>query len=133
MRKGRFANWQHPKFNKNGLTRWQWMCQHREGLKLGKNTDVGAFTYINAKYGVTIEENVQIGSHCAIYSESTIDQKTGPVKICKNAKIGSHCTIMPNVTIGENSIIGAHSFVKNDIPANCLAFGTPARIIKKFQ
>lgn len=128
MESKRFKNWQYPKFNRNGVTKWQWMCQHRRGLKLGKNVDIGAFTYINAKYGVTIEEDVQIGSHCAIYSESTIDNKSGPVKICKNAKVGSHCTIMPNVTIGEDSIIGAHSFVNHDIGKNVIAFGTPANV-----
>lgn len=133
MKKARFSNWQYPKFNKNGLTRWQWMCQNREGLKLGKNTDIGAFTYINARYGVTIEKDVQIGSHCAIYSESTIDQKKGLVKIERNVKIGSHCTVMPSVTIGANSIVGAHSFVNRDIPANSVALGIPAKVVKKIH
>lgn len=115
------------------MTRWKWICQNRQGLELGKNTDIGAFTYINAKYGVLIEEEVQIGSHCAIYSESTIDDKTGPVQIHKNVKVGSHCTIMPNVNIGKNSIIGAHSFVTKSIPADTLAFGTPAKPVKKIK
>lgn len=131
IKKIRFKNWSVPKFNKNGMTQWQWMCQYREGFSLGKNTDIGAFTYINAKYGVEIQEDVQIGSHCAIYSESTIDNKKGPVKICKGAKIGSHTTIMPNVTIGENSVVGTHSFVKEDIAASTLAFGIPTKKVKK--
>ena len=37
---------------------------------------------------------------------------------------------MPGVTIGENSIIGAFSFVNKDIPSNILAFGIPAKKIK---
>jgi acetyltransferase-like isoleucine patch superfamily enzyme len=127
----RFKNWRHPKFDRKGLTKWNWMCQHRDGLKLGKNTDIGAFTYINAKYGVEIQENVQIGSHCSIYSHSTIDNKKGKVTIKKNAKIGSHTVIMPGVTIGENSVVGAFSFVNKDIPSNVVALGIPVRIIKK--
>lgn len=126
----RFKKWNFPEFDKNGVTKWQWMCQNTENLILRKNTDIGAFTYINAKYGVTIEEDAQIGSHCSIYSQSTIDNKKGPVKICKNAKIGSHTTIMPGVTIGDNSIIGAHSFIKESIPSNSVAYGIPAKIIK---
>jgi len=47
----------------------------------------------------------------SIYSVSTIDDKTGSVVLKKNCKIGSHSTIMPGVTVGENTIIGAHSFV----------------------
>lgn len=131
MKNKRFQSWQYPKFNKSGMTRWQWMCQNRKGLKLAKNTDIGAFCYINAKYGVIIEENVQIGSHCSIYSESTIDGKSGRIVISKNAKIGSHTTIMPNVTIGEGAIVGAHSFVNSDVPKSALAFGIPAKVIKK--
>ena|SRR3989344_1358396 len=127
----RFRKWIYPKFNKKGLTKWNWMCQNVDQLKLGKYTDIGAFTYINAKNGVEIEDNVQIGSHCSIYSASTIDNKKGLVKICKNALIGSHTTIMPNVTIGQNSIVGAHSFVTSNIPKNSVAFGVPAKVIKK--
>jgi acetyltransferase-like isoleucine patch superfamily enzyme len=38
---------------------------------------------------------------------------------------------MPGVTIGVNSIVGAHSFVNSDIPDNCLAVGVPAKVIKQ--
>ncbi len=131
--KARFKNWKKPRFNKYGLTKWQWTCQHSKRLELGKNTDIGAFSYINAKNGVKIEEDVQIGSHCAIYSESTIDNKSGSVTICKGAKIGSHSTIMPGVIIGKNSVIGAHSFVKEDIPENSIALGVPAKVVGKIQ
>jgi len=100
-------------------------------LDLGYKTDIGAFSYINAKYGVEIQEAVQIGSHCSVYSISTIDNKTGKVVLKKNAKIGSHSTIMPNVSIGENSIIGAHSLVLHDIPDNVVAFGVPAKVVRE--
>ena len=66
----RFSKWKFPKFDRKGMTKWQWMCQYVSGLNLGKNTDIGAFTYMNAKFGIIIEDNVQIGSHCSIYSES---------------------------------------------------------------
>ncbi len=131
MAEERFKEWKFPKIGEGKLTKYNWLVQHKEGLKLGNRTDIGAFTYINAKYGVEIRENVQIGSHCSIYSESTIDGKKGKVVLEKNCKIGSHTVIMPNVTIGENSTIGAHSFVNRDIPANVIAFGSPARIEKK--
>jgi acetyltransferase-like isoleucine patch superfamily enzyme len=112
-------------------TKYNWVVQYPENLELGKYTDIGAFTYINSKYGVKIDEYVQIGSHCSIYSVSTIDDKKGKVIINKNARIGSHSTIMPNVEIGENSIIGAHSFVNKNIPPNTLAYGVPVKIIRK--
>lgn len=112
------------------MTKWNWMCQYKENLELGKKTDIGAFTYINAKYGVKIEDNVQVGSHCSIYSWSTIDNKKGKVTLKKNAKVGSHSMIMPGVTIGENSIVGAFSFVNKDIPENVVAYGIPVKIVR---
>ena len=124
----RFKDWKHPEFDSGGMTEWNWMCQYHENLKLGKETDIGAFTYINARYGVEIQDNVQIGSHCSIYSLSTIDDKKGKIIIKKNTKIGAHSVIMPGVTIGENATVGACSFVNKNIPDNAVAFGTPVKI-----
>lgn len=126
----RFKNWEYPEIEEGKLTKYNWIVQNKDGLKLGYATDIGAFSYINAAYGVDIEDYVQIGSHCSIYSVSTIDDTKGKVTLKKNCKIGSHSTILPNVTVGENSIIGANSLVLCDIPDNVLAFGTPAKIIR---
>jgi acetyltransferase-like isoleucine patch superfamily enzyme len=126
----RFTDWQYPEIEEGRFTRYNWVVQNRDGLRLGYKTDIGAFTYINAKFGVTIEDFVQIGSHCSIYSISTIDEKTGPVTLKKGCRIGSHSVIMPGVTIGEKSIIGALSFVNIDIPDGAVAYGTPVKIIK---
>ncbi len=118
--------WQPPEIYEGKLTQWNWMVQGVDNFKLGKNTDIGAFTYIQARAGVTIEDDVQIGSHCSIYSVSTIDDKRGPVLIKKGARIGTHSTIMPGVTIGEGAIVGAHSFVNKDVPDKALVYGCPA-------
>jgi lipopolysaccharide/colanic/teichoic acid biosynthesis glycosyltransferase len=107
-----------------------WVVQHKHNLSLGYKTDIGAFTYINAKFGVTIEDEVQIGSHCSIYSVSTIDNKEGKVVLKKNCKIGSHSIVMPGVIVGENAVVGAMSFVNRDIPDNVVAAGVPVKIIK---
>jgi len=128
IRNKRFHNWQPPKIEHGKLTEYNWLVQYPAGFSLGMGTDIGAFTYINAKHGVTIEEDVQIGAHCAIYSVSTIDDKAAPVLLKKNCRIGTHSTIMPGVTIGENAVVGAHSFVNSDIPPNTVAYGVPARV-----
>ena len=75
----RFKDWQYPKFEEGKPTKYNWVVQYKDNLDLGHKTDIGAFTYINAKNGVVIEDFVQIGSHCAIYSVSTIDGKEGGV------------------------------------------------------
>lgn len=127
----RFAAWTPPVVKHGKLTKYNWVVQHPDHLQLGTRTDIGAFTYINAKFGVTIADEVQIGSHCSLYSVSTIDDKTGPIVLERNCRIGSHSVIMPGVTVGANAIVGAMSFVNRNIPANCIAVGVPARVIRK--
>ena len=109
MSKDRFENWKAPEIKE------------------------GELTYINAKNNVIIEDNVQIGSHCSIYSISTIDDKEGEVILRNNCKIGTHSVIMPGVTVGKNSIIGAFSFVTENIPDNVVAFGVPTKVIRKLD
>lgn len=128
---GRFKNWKKPKIEEGQLTKYSWLVRNKKNLELGNKTDIGAFTYINAKYGVAIETGVQIGSHCSIYSISTIDNKKGKVVLKKNCCLGSHSLVMPGITIGENSVVGAFSFVNKNIPANVVACGVPVKIIKK--
>ena len=129
----RFDHWEYPVIEEGKPTKYNWVVQNVDGLKLGIQTDIGAFTYINAQYGVVIEDEVQIGSHCSIYSFSSIDDTFGKVVLKKSCKIGSHSTVLPGVTIGENSIIGAHSLVNGDIPDNVVAVGVPAKVIKKLD
>jgi len=129
----RFKSWESPKIEEGKLTKWNWMVQGVEGIKIGEKVDIGAFTYINAKNGVFIEDNVEIGSHCSVYSVSTIDHKSGKVILKKNCKIGSHSVVMPGITVGENSVVGAFSFVNKDIPDNVIAFGVPAKVYKKIN
>jgi acetyltransferase-like isoleucine patch superfamily enzyme len=125
----RFKNWEYPDIEEGKLTEYNWVVQHKDKLKLGYKTDIGAFTYINAKSGIIIEDYVQ----CSIYSVSTIDNKEGEVILKKGCRIGSHSVIMPSVTVGENSIIGAFSFVNMDVPDNTVAVGVPAKVIKKIK
>jgi len=108
-----------------------WKCLHQQNLVLGKGCDIGCFTFINAKYGVIIGKDVQIGSHCSIYSENTEDKTKGKIIIKEGTKIGTHSTIMPNITIGKNVVVGAYSFVTKSIPDNAFVVGVPAKIKEK--
>jgi len=125
--------WVKPIIKHGEPTKYNYIVYYPEKLKLGKNFDIGTFTYINCRYEVTIKDDVQIGSHCAIYSHSTIDEKKGPVVLEKNCRIGTHSTIMPGVTIGENSIVGAYSFVTTDIPKNEIWIGIPSQFKAKIK
>ena len=93
-----------------------------------------------------IQNNVKIGKCCIIDTGSIVDHDTvvgdfvnispnavicSHVKIGNGAFIGAGTTIIDHVTIGENSVIGAGSVVVKDIGANVVAFGNPAKIIRK--
>ena len=56
-----------------------------------------------------------------------------PVTIGERCWIGGHATICPGVTIGDRGVIGAGSVVTHDIPADSLAVGNPAKVIRKLN
>jgi acetyltransferase-like isoleucine patch superfamily enzyme len=132
------------------------------GCSIGDNTKIGAFVEIqknahvgaNCKIsshtficeGVTIEDNVFVGHNVAFINDTypraanpdgalqtEADWKVEYTLVKKGASIGSGCTILANLTIGEGAIIGAGSVVTKDIPANTIAAGNPARILRKIE
>ena len=109
----------------------------------GKNTHIGKAVFINAgckfqdQGGIFIGDNCLIGHNTVIatLNHGMLPQERGdlipsPVRIGKGVWIGSGSIILPGVTIGDNAIIGAGSVVTKDIPADMIAVGDPARIIK---
>lgn len=123
----RFNDWVIPEIEHGKLTRWLWAVWHPEKLVMGNGVDIGALTTIFAHHGVVIGDDVQIGSHCSIYSLNTEDNTFGSVYIGKGAKIGSHSTIFPGVTIGDGAVVGAHSLVKESVPPGVTVKGVPAK------
>lgn len=109
------GKWKPPKIRHGKLTQWNWLVLYPENLKLGYGVDIGAFVLIHAGEGVEIEDYVQIGSHCSIYSICTISGRKGKIILKKRCRIGSHSIIMPGVTVGEEAQIGAYSYIDKDI------------------
>jgi len=125
--------WRKPIIKHNVFTKYNYIVHYPENLNLGRNFDIGSFSYINSRFGVEIQDDVQIGSHCSINSLSKIFSKKGKVILKNNCKIGTHSTIMPNVTIGKNSVIAAYSFVTKDVPDNEIWGGNPIKFYKKLK
>ena len=53
-----------------------------------------------------------------------------PITIADNVWLGGGVVVCPGVSIGANSVIGAGAVVTRDVPANSLAVGNPARVIR---
>lgn len=56
-----------------------------------------------------------------------------PIRVERGAWIGAHATILAGVTIGENAVVAAGAVVTKDVPANSIAAGVPARVIKRIE
>ena len=56
-----------------------------------------------------------------------------PITVGNNVWIGANSVILGGVTIGDNSVIAAGAVVTTSVPANCVAAGVPARIIKSIE
>ncbi len=116
-------------------TKYGWVVQHTDRFKNGIGTDIGFGTSIQAQAGVEIGDRAEIGPGCRILSVSTISPTDEPIEgkvtIGEGAAIGANSVIMPGVTIGARAIVGALSFVKEDIPADEIWAGSPAKLIRK--
>lgn len=104
-------------------------------LMIGNNCGFSGCS-ITAFKKITIGNNVRVGANCVIADgDFHLDDKRTPlpkpITIEDNVWIGYGVIIMKGVKIGENSIIGLHSVVTKDIPANCIAVGNPCAV-KKF-
>lgn len=120
-------------------------------LSIGKNCKIGDYVHIAAGESVVIGDDCLFASKIYIsdiihgdYSSTknasnpniSPDKRaltTKPVVIGSNVWIGENVCILPGVRIGNGVIIGANAVVKKDIADYCIAVGTPARVIKKYN
>ena len=68
----------------------------------------------------------------SIYDRATMG-RAEPVRLGRNVWVGDSAIVCKGVTIGDNSIIGAGAIVVSSIPANCVAVGNPARVVKELD
>jgi len=97
-------------------------------VKIGNNVRIGAMCFIPE--GVTIEDDCFIAPSVCFsndpYPPSKSKEKWGKILVKKGAVIGMRSVVLPNVTIGENSVVGAGSVVTKDIPSGEVWYGNIA-------
>jgi acetyltransferase-like isoleucine patch superfamily enzyme len=132
------------------------------GCSVGDNSKIGAFVEIqkNAKVGkyckiqshtficegVDIEDHVFVGHGVTFINDKypSATNKEGklqgeedweviPTQVKQGATIGSGSTILCNVTIGENSLVGAGSVVTKDVQPNIVVAGNPAKFVREIN
>ncbi len=119
-------------------------------LTIGERVEVNDYVHIGAVESVKIGNDVLIASKVFIsdhnhgtysgqgeHSDPAISPSerplsVAPVVIEDRVWLGEFACVLPGVKIGAGSVIGAHSVVSRDIPANCIAVGSPARVVKQY-
>ena len=124
--------------------------EHEDRLALADHVYIGPFNFIEASGGITIEEGVQITSHCSIVSHSSHRSQrllgrqfvhvsmqvadrpgwiAGPVHIGAYSFVGPHSLIEANTRLGRGTVVCAGSFVRGEYPDFALLEGRPARVV----
>lgn len=104
---------------------------------LGSRTIVLQMAFINPTKPVVIGDDTGIGGHCLIFTHSAwLNVLDGYPVSYQGVTLGNsvwlpwRVFIMPGTTIGDGTVIGANSLVQGTIPAQSLAVGSPAKVIR---
>jgi maltose O-acetyltransferase len=112
----------------------------------GENIHIGARTFVNYNLTaldvatITIGEDCQIGPNVQLLTPThPVDpqprrdklEAAKPITLGDNVWLGGGVIVCPGVTIGDNTVVGAGSVVVRDLPANVVAVGNPARVVRQ--
>jgi len=110
------------------------------GAEIDPGADIGPGCHIWHTAGVTIGRGVKIGRNAWILHNVTLGGRgaspfnlgeEGYPRIGDDVILYTGVTVLGNVEIGDGAVIGAHSLVLDSIPPGSLAYGIPARVVKK--
>lgn len=106
-------------------------------IRVGKNVFINSCCLFMDRGGITIGDDTFIGPNVNLITTGHQLDPAGrrttisrPIVLGKNVWIGAAAIVLPGVTIGDNSVIGAGAVVTHDVPANAVAVGNPARVIR---
>lgn len=107
-------------------------------FSLGQHSRIFPFAWLDTTRGIKIGKQVGVGGYALLFTHGMWANylkggpiSYGPINIEDEVWLPWRVFVLPNVTIGSRAIVSANSTVVKSIPDNCLASGTPARIISK--
>ena len=107
-------------------------------VKIGNHVGIFEGTIINPSESVEIGDDVGIGGEVMIWTHGAWLDVTqgfpsdfGPVKIGDRVWLPARSIVLPNVTIGNDIVIGIGSVINRDLPSGCFAAGSPCKVIKE--
>ena len=128
------------------------VCHGKDGtISFGKNSMIGMYGIIGSRGKIVIGDNVLMGQNVFISDTNhAYDDVTQPIwkqgnvfvpkedgtpniYIGDESWIGRNTVIIGNVNIGRHCVVGANSVVNKDIPDYCVAVGSPAKVVKRYD
>jgi maltose O-acetyltransferase len=115
-------------------------CDYGYQIRIGARTFVNFGLMAADTAAITIGEDVQIGPYVQLLTPThPVEpeprrakwEAAEPIVIGDNVWLGGGVIVLPGVTIGENTVVGAGAVVPKDLPANVVAVGNPARVIRQ--
>lgn len=108
----------------------------KTGIEIHPGAEIGRRFFIDHGTGVVIGETTIIGDDCTVYQGVTLggtgkDSGKRHPTLGNNVLIGAGAKVLGPFKIGDNSSVAAGSVVLNEIPENCTAVGTPARVVRQ--
>jgi len=107
-------------------------------VKIGKHVGIFEGTVINPSEEVEIGDDTGIGGDVMIWTHGAwldvlqgFPSDFGPVKIGSNVWLPARSVVLPNVTIGNDVVIGINSIINRSLPDGCFAAGSPCKVIKE--
>ena len=107
-------------------------------VKIGKHVGIFEGTVINPSEEVEIGDDTGIGGDVMIWTHGAwldvlqgFPADFGPVKIGSNVWLPARSIVLPNVTIGNDVVIGINSIINRSLPDGCFAAGSPCKVIKE--
>ena len=117
----------------------QFTCDYGYNIRLGRNVFINYHCIFLDCAPIDIGNDVQVGPAVQLYTaqhplEAEVRrsglESARPIRIGNDVWIGGGVVILPGVTIGDRSVVGGGSVVVHSVPADCVAVGNPARVVR---
>ncbi|WP_223296256.1 acyltransferase [Shewanella halifaxensis] len=141
-----------PEIHNKGIMRIGNQCSFRSfrlrqsiTVQTGAILEIGEGSFFNDGVNICATQSIKIGHHTKVGDMTYIfdtdfhqlsperEMKNAPIIIGNNVWVGANSMILAGSSIGNNSVIAAGSIVVGEIPPNCLAAGTPAKVIRSLN
>ena len=123
--------------------RFELRCGHESRIRVGENVGCAGRAFLSAVEGVSVSigDDVMFAKNVEVRGDDThpiydvrTEKRANPsqsIVVGEHVWIAKHAVVMGGVTIGNGSVIGFRSIVTSRIPNNCVAVGSPARVVRR--